>query len=109
MDDYALYIGANEPKGKFEFSYWSYKTRYFLVLSNKAPDGMQRVPTARYERLGDDERQWLVRSLVAVNKRRIQDNKDIYLQMLERFVDLLDKELEKEKEKSVHGEEKTDN
>lgn len=105
--DYELYIGADSPNGDFEFSHWSSKTRYHLVFSDKQPQDMQVVPQDKCKKLSDDEKRWLGKCMLTVNERRIEANKELYLELLSKFTAELEKEIAVERELS-NGKE-TDN
>lgn len=98
---YKLYIGRLENMpDKAEFSYYSAESKYLLVYSNAAVDGMSEVPLVNHGKLTERERKWLLGCKTTVNLRAMKENQKEYSKLLDSLVDEFEKELKAESEKN---------
>lgn len=98
---YKLYIGRleNMPE-KAEFSYYSAESKYLLVYSSVAIDGMKEVPLVNHSKLTDAERKWLLGCKTTVNLRAMKENQKEYTDLLDSVLDAFEAELKAESEKN---------
>lgn len=86
---------------KAEFSYYSAESKYLLVYSNAAVDGMSEVPLVNHGKLTEHERKWLLGCKTMVNLRALKENQKEYAKLLDSVLDELKKEIELAKVKKT--------
>lgn len=94
---YRLYVGKYQPlDDEIEYAYFGSHHKYMLVFSERLPKGkFEELPECLLKQLTQDEKKWLYESKVEINAKYLNENKEQSIEILENFINCLERELKK--------------